>query len=55
MPPWDYIRTMTREDKTFHLRIPAKVYAKLAKEAKARKWSLNTYLRHLIDTHSDRQ
>ena len=46
---------MTREDKTFHLRLPAKVYARLAKEAKARKWSLNTYLNHLLNTHPDRK
>jgi predicted HicB family RNase H-like nuclease len=46
---------MTREDKTFHLRLPAKEYARLAKEAKARKWSLNTYLNHLVTTHQERK
>ncbi len=41
---------MKTETQTFHLRIPPKVYAKLAKEAKALPGnvSLNTYLLTII-------
>ena len=46
---------MTREDKTFHLRLPAKVYAKLSKDAKANKRSLNAHLNAIVEQHLERK
>jgi predicted HicB family RNase H-like nuclease len=48
---------MTPKDPPFHLRIPRKLKAKLAKEAQAKpgKVSLNTYLLTLLETHPERQ
>lgn len=46
---------MARKDPAFVLRLPAVALRKrLHTEAKARKWSLNTYLLHLIGTHPER-
>jgi predicted HicB family RNase H-like nuclease len=49
-----YLRAMTREDKAFNFRIPAKLRATLDREAKAHRQSLNAYLLTLIETHPDR-
>jgi len=39
---------MTKDTKTFHLRIPAKLYAQLSKAAKANSRSLNAHIAHLL-------
>ena len=45
---------MARKDPGYILRFPGALRKKLHVEAKARKWSLNTYLLHLVGTHPER-
>lgn len=52
VPP--YIRAMTREDKAFNFRIPAKLRSMLDKEARKHRQSLNAYLLTLVETHPGR-
>lgn len=43
-----------KKEYNYPLRLPIAMTKLLRKEAKARRWSLNTYINYLVATHSER-